>query len=149
MLRAPGVTLPAPRSLHALVGSRLTACTADAESLVVAAAVLGADCDLADAAALAGLDDPLPALQEAIGQRLLAEQPAAGRRRIAFPHALIRAAVYQDIGVARRAALHRAAAGRPAAARLSRTGWRAAQAPTAGWRRSWPRPRPPRAPTVS
>ena len=110
MLRAPGVALPAPRSLHALVGSRLTACTADAESLVVAAAVLGADCDLADAAALAGLDDPLPALQEAIGQRLLAEQPAAGRRRIAFPHALIRAAVYQDIGVARRAALHRAAA---------------------------------------
>jgi DNA-binding CsgD family transcriptional regulator len=111
MLRAPGVALPAPRSLQALVGSRLTACTADAESLVVAAAVLGADCDLADAAALAGLDDPLPALQEAIGQRLLAEQPAAGRRRIAFPHALIRTAVYQDIGVARRAALHRAAAG--------------------------------------
>ncbi|MFY9849604.1 MAG: ATP-binding protein, partial [Trebonia sp.] len=111
MLRAPGVTLPAPRSLHALVGSRLTACTVDAESLVVAAAVLGADCDLADAAALAGLDDPLPALQEAIGQRLLAEQSAAGRRRITFPHALIRAAVYQDIGVARRAALHRAAAG--------------------------------------
>ena len=111
MLRAPGVALPAPRSLHALVGFRLTACTADAESLVVAAVVLGADCDLADAAALAGLDDPLPALQEAIGQRLLAEQPAAGRRRIAFPHALIRTAVYQDIGVARRAALHRAAAG--------------------------------------
>ena len=110
MLRAPGVALPAPRSLHALVGSRLTACTADAECLVVAAAVLGADCDLADAAALAGLDDPLPALQEAIGQRLLAEQSAAGRRRIAFPHALIRAAVYQDIGVARRAALHRDAA---------------------------------------
>jgi DNA-binding CsgD family transcriptional regulator len=111
MLRAPGVALPAPRSLHALVGSRLTACTVDAESLVVAAAVLGADCDLTDAAALTRLDDPLPALQEAIGQRLLAEQPAAGRRRIAFPHALIRAAVYQDIGVARRAALHRAAAG--------------------------------------
>jgi predicted ATPase len=77
MLRAPGVALPAPRSLHALVGFRLTECTADAESLVVAAAVLGADCDLADAAALAGLDDPLPALQEAIGQRLLAEQPVA------------------------------------------------------------------------
>jgi DNA-binding CsgD family transcriptional regulator len=110
MLRAPGVALPAPRSLQALVGSRLTACTADTESLVVAAAVLGADCDLADAAALARLNDPLPALQEAIGQRLLAEPPAAGRRRIAFPHALIRTAVYQDIGVARRAALHRAAA---------------------------------------
>jgi DNA-binding CsgD family transcriptional regulator len=110
MLRTPGVALPAPRSLHALVGSRLAACTADTESLVVAAAVLGADCDLADAATIAGLDDPLPALQEAIEHRLLAEPPAAGRRRIAFLHTLIRTAVYQDIGVARRAALHRAAA---------------------------------------
>ena len=131
MLRAPGVALPAPRSLQALVGSRLTACTADAESLVVAAAVLGADSDLADAAALAGLDDPLPALQEAIGQRLLAEQPAAGRRRIAFPHALIRTAVYQDIGVARRAALHHAAADLASGSASSRAPGGGQRAPTA------------------
>jgi hypothetical protein len=111
MLRMPGVSLPAPRSLQALVASRLAVCTADTEALVVAAAVLGGDCELADAATLAGLGDPLPALQQAISQRLLAEPPAAGRRRVAFPHALIRAAIYGDIGVARRAALHRAAAG--------------------------------------
>jgi DNA-binding CsgD family transcriptional regulator len=110
VLRRPGVTLPAPRSLRTLVVSRLAACTPDAEALVVAAAVLGADCELAGAAALAGLADPLPALQEAVSQRLLSEPLAAGRRRVAFPHALIRAAVYQDIGVSRRAALHRAAA---------------------------------------
>jgi DNA-binding CsgD family transcriptional regulator len=111
ILRTPGVSLPAPRSLHTLVVSRLAACSVDTEALVVAAAVLGADCELADAAVLAGLADPLPALQEAISQRLLAEPPVAGRRRAAFPHALIRAAVYQDVGVSRRAALHRAAAG--------------------------------------
>ncbi len=111
LLRMPGTSLPAPRSLHTLVVSRLAVCAPDTEALVVAAAVLGGDCELADAAALAGLADPLPALQEAIGQRLLTEPPAAGRRRVAFPHALIRAAVYGDIGVARRAALHRAAAG--------------------------------------
>jgi DNA-binding CsgD family transcriptional regulator len=111
LLKMPGTSLPAPRSLHTLVVSRLAACAVDTEALVVAAAVLGGDCELADAAALAGLADPLPALQEAIAQRLLTEPPGAGRRRIAFAHALIRAAVYQDIGVARRAALHRAAAG--------------------------------------
>jgi DNA-binding CsgD family transcriptional regulator len=110
-LRAPGVTLPAPRSLAALVLSRLAACAEETERLVVAAAVLGTDCGLADAAELAGLPDPLPAWQEAIGARLLAEQETAAGRRCVFPHALIRAAVYRDIGVSRRAALHRAAAG--------------------------------------
>jgi len=111
LLRMPGASLPAPRSLRTLVVSRLAVCAVDTEALVVAAAVLGGDCELADAAALAGLADPLPALQEAIGQRLLSEPPTTGRRQIAFPHALIRAAVYGDIGVARRAALHRMAAG--------------------------------------
>jgi DNA-binding CsgD family transcriptional regulator len=110
-LRGAGVALPAPRSLQTLVVSRLAACALDTEAIVVAAAVLGPDCELADAATLAGLADPLPPLQEAIEQRLLIEPPAAGRRRIAFPHALIRAAVYQAIGVSRRAELHRAAAG--------------------------------------
>lgn len=110
-LRVPGVAWPAPRSLQTLMVSRLAACTVDTEALVVAAAVLGAECELADAAALAGLADPLPALQEAVGQRLLTEPGAPGRRRCAFPHALIRAAVYQDIGASRRAGLHRAAVG--------------------------------------
>jgi DNA-binding NarL/FixJ family response regulator len=109
-LRAPGVTLPAPRSLETLVLSRLAACAEETERLVVAAAVLGANCDLADAAALAGLTDPLPAWQEAIGARLLEERDGATGARCVFPHALIRTAVYRDIGVSRRAALHRTAA---------------------------------------
>ena len=111
MLQMPGVAWPTPPSLQTLVASRLAACTVDTEALVVAAAVLGGECELADAAMLAGLADPLPALQEAVAQRLLVEPAAAaGRRRCAFPHALIRAAVYQDVGVNRRAELHRAAA---------------------------------------
>jgi DNA-binding CsgD family transcriptional regulator len=109
-LHMPGVSLPAPRSLRTLVVSRLAACAVETEALVVGAAVLGAECELADAAALAGLADPLPALQEAASQQLLTEAPPAPRRRCAFPHALIRAAVYQDIGISRRAELHRAAA---------------------------------------
>jgi ATP/maltotriose-dependent transcriptional regulator MalT len=110
MLRTPGLDLPASRSLQTLVVSRLAGCTLDTEALVVAAAVLGTDCELADAATLARLTEPRPALQQAIEQRLLVEPTATGRRRCAFGHALIRTAVYQDIGVSRRAALHRAAA---------------------------------------
>jgi DNA-binding CsgD family transcriptional regulator len=109
-LMTPGLTLPAPRSLATLVLSRLAGCAGDTERLVVAAAVLGSECELADAAALAQLSDPLPAFQEAVEQRLLVEQQTAGRRRCSFPHALIRTAIYRDIGVSRRAVLHWAAA---------------------------------------
>lgn len=109
-LRTPGVTLPAPRSLETLVLARLAGCALDTERLVVAAAILGGECELADAAALAGLADPLPALQEAIERRLLSEPYRAGYRRCSFPHALIGTAIYRDIGISRRAALHRAAA---------------------------------------
>jgi DNA-binding CsgD family transcriptional regulator len=109
-LRAPGIDLPAPRSLETLVLSRLAACAEETERLVVAAAVLGADCALADAAALAGLADPLPAWQEAIGAHLLLERETGSGRRCVFRHTLIRTAVYRDVGVSRRAALHRAAA---------------------------------------
>lgn len=117
VLGSPGAVLPAPRSLATLVLSRLAGCAPETERLVVAAAVLGPHCYLADAARLAGLADPLPALQQAAGERLLAEEESIGRR-CAFPHALIRAAVYRDIGVSRRAELHRKAAvltGGPAA----------------------------------
>ena len=109
VLRAPASVLPAPRSLEALVLSRIAGCAAETERLVVAAAILGAEANLTDAATLAGLADPLPALQEASSQRLL-ELDTAGGQRCVFPHALIRAAVYRDIGVSRRAELHRAAA---------------------------------------
>jgi len=110
VLRAPGAELPAPRSLATLVLSRLAACAAETEQFVVAVAVLGRDCTVTDAAAVAELDDPLPALQEAVRQRLLIEYDTTSGRRCAFPHALIRAAVYRDIGVDRRARLHERAA---------------------------------------
>lgn len=111
VLRNPGATLPAPRSLETLVLSRLAGCTTQTESLVVAAAILGTECRLADAATLAGLDNPLPALQEAVQQRLLIEVDTVSGRCCAFAHALIRTAVYRDIGADRRAALHLVAAG--------------------------------------
>ncbi|HUC59166.1 MAG TPA: AAA family ATPase [Streptosporangiaceae bacterium] len=112
VLNDPAATLPAPRSLELLVLSRLANCAQATERLVVAAAVLGTDCRVTDAAALAGLDDPLAALQEAAERGLLTQAESVSDRRCRFPHALIRTAVYQYVGAGRRAQLHRLAAGR-------------------------------------
>jgi DNA-binding CsgD family transcriptional regulator/tetratricopeptide (TPR) repeat protein len=109
-LSAPDLLLPSPKSLEARVLTGLAGCSGPARRLVAAAAVLGARCRLADAAALADLADPLPALEEAIGAGLLAEAPAVDGRCCEFPHASVRAAVYGCVGVGERAALHRQAA---------------------------------------
>ena len=111
-LSAPDTLLPGPKSLEARVLTALAGCSGPARHLVAAAAVLGTRCRLADAAALADLADPLPALEEVIGAALLAEAHAVGERCCEFPHASVRAAVYRCVGVAERAALHRQAARR-------------------------------------
>jgi DNA-binding CsgD family transcriptional regulator len=102
--------LPAPQAFSAQVLSRLAASPPDAQRLVVAASVLGERCPLALARRLADIDDPLTALEGAMSARLLDEHESGGERHIAFPHALVRSAVYHDLGPARRAALHRRAA---------------------------------------
>jgi DNA-binding CsgD family transcriptional regulator len=109
-LHYTGHPLPAPRSFRKLVLARLAACPADAEPLVVAAAVLGTHCPLALASQLAEVDDPLPALEQAIHVRLLEERPTTTELQVAFPHPLVHAAVYHDLGPARRARLHARAA---------------------------------------
>lgn len=101
--------LPAPRSYATLVLARLAACGDDAQRLVAALAVLGARAPLATAAAVAGLEDPLAALDEAVEQRLVEVVVRPGERSVAFTHPLIRAAVVDDLPPSRLAALHRAA----------------------------------------
>ena len=102
------VPLPAPRSFATLVVARLTACEPDVERLVAAASVVGMHTALDLAAVVAGVDDPLAALERAIAAGLLEER--LGERGASFPHPLVHAAVYRQIGPARRAALHLKAA---------------------------------------
>jgi ATP/maltotriose-dependent transcriptional regulator MalT len=108
VLDDPQLPLPAPRSFALLVLARLVACAADVQELVAAASVLGVRCRLHQAAALAKLEDPLPALEQAIAAGLLVEQPSS--LSVGFPHPLIHAAIYQQLGPARRAELHTRAA---------------------------------------
>jgi DNA-binding CsgD family transcriptional regulator len=101
--------LPAPRSYAPLVLARLAACGDDAVRLVAALAVIGTHAPLATIAAVAGLDDPLAALDEAVRERLVELVDLPGDRSVEFAHPMIRAAVVEDLAPSRRAALHRAA----------------------------------------
>ena len=103
--------LPVPRSLAGVVLSRVGALSPAAQELVAAAAVLGQQCELTAAAALAGLDDPLPALGQALSAGILAEQPGRATAGIGFTHLLVHRAVYDDLNPARRRLLHQRAVG--------------------------------------
>jgi DNA-binding CsgD family transcriptional regulator len=107
---AGGAPLPPPRSFRLLVGDRIGGCAEATRRLVDAAAVLGAHCPLPLAARLAEVGDPLAALDEAVRRDLLVADESRSPWTLASPHPLVRSAVYDAIGPARRHVLHTAAA---------------------------------------
>ena len=107
----PTVPLPCPLSFALMVLGRLAACAADGQRLVVASSVLGTPCDLSVAARLAEVDDPLIAVEHAMAAHLLEARNTINGWTIDFPHTLVRAAVYHNLGPAHRSSLHTAAAG--------------------------------------
>jgi DNA-binding CsgD family transcriptional regulator len=111
VLGRDGGTPQVPRSLAGLVLARVGALSPAARQLAEAAAVLGRHCELAAAAALADLADPLPALGEAVAAGILAEQPGGAAAGVGFSHLLVQRAVYRDLSPARRRRLHQQAAG--------------------------------------
>jgi DNA-binding CsgD family transcriptional regulator len=102
--------LPAPRSFRLLVRDRWAACSTPARRFVDAASVLGMHSPLPQVAALAELADPLLPFDEAAAAGLLAEPGTGSPLTVSFPHPLVRSAVHDSLGVARRSALHAAAA---------------------------------------
>ncbi|TMD93821.1 MAG: helix-turn-helix transcriptional regulator [Chloroflexi bacterium] len=102
--------LPSPRNFSALVLGRLAGCAPETQQLVIAAAVLGLRGPLSMAGELAELTDPFPALEQAMAARLLKVHGDLHHGVISFPHPLVRAAVYHDLGPVRRIGLHAQAA---------------------------------------
>ncbi|MFB4273855.1 LuxR C-terminal-related transcriptional regulator [Nonomuraea sp. MTCD27] len=99
--------LPAPGTYQRPFARRLHACAPPARRLVAACAVLGGNCPLHVAAAVAtGIDEPLNALEEAVAAGLLRELPG---RLVDLPEPLARAAAYDGIGAGARARMHLAA----------------------------------------
>jgi DNA-binding CsgD family transcriptional regulator len=103
--------LPAPTTVQRRVEAALNACSAPARALVEAAAVLGAEPVLADAAVLGEVDDPIAALDEACAAGLLALQAGHGLDALAFPGRFVRGAVHATLAPVRRHDLHLRAAG--------------------------------------
>jgi DNA-binding CsgD family transcriptional regulator len=110
-LRAVSGSLPVARSFATSVRSALQSGSAPGRSLLQAAAVLGLRCGLGPAAAVAGVAEPLVALQDTLETGLVRPVEEPGGWVIIFAHPMVRDAVYDTIGPATRAAMHRRAAG--------------------------------------
>jgi DNA-binding CsgD family transcriptional regulator/tetratricopeptide (TPR) repeat protein len=102
--------LPVPHTVQRQVRRAFDGCSPAARVLVEAAAVLGPMPVLADAAALAGLVDPIAALDEAFAAGLLAPAAGHGLDALVFPERFIRDAVYAILAPAARHDLHLRAA---------------------------------------
>ncbi|WP_100499317.1 helix-turn-helix transcriptional regulator [Geodermatophilus chilensis] len=102
--------LPAPASIQRRVQQALDRCSPEARALVEAAAVLGRSPVLADAAALAGLADPIAALDEACAAGLLATAAGHGLDALVFPERFTRGAVHATLSPRARHELHLRAA---------------------------------------
>jgi DNA-binding CsgD family transcriptional regulator len=102
--------LPAPRSYATLVLGSLARCSQETGELVSAAAVLGSRCLLSVAAAVASVENPVGALDEAVSARLLEYRRDSTSDHIRFVHELVRAAVLDGLAPSRRLELHSRAA---------------------------------------
>lgn len=98
--------LPAPTPYAVHIQTRLDTCTAQARRLLGALAVIGRECEFGLARRLAAVDQPLVALETAVGTGLVEYR----ERHVRFRSPLVRAAVYHALGIAERAELHGRAA---------------------------------------
>ncbi|MGE3286546.1 MAG: AAA family ATPase [Pseudonocardia sp.] len=105
-----GRPLPPPRSFRLVVQGRCASCGPDTRRVVDAAAVLGGRTALPLAAELGEVGDPVAAVDEAVARNLLVTSTAQHPWMLSFPHPLVRSAVYDALGPARRSALHTRAA---------------------------------------
>jgi DNA-binding CsgD family transcriptional regulator len=104
--------LPAPANLASAVASRLASCGPGARQAVTCASVLGLRVPVSILASLMGGSPPevSAAVAEAEAAGLLFEIPGSDGNELEFDHALVRAAVYGDLGPTRRRELHARAA---------------------------------------
>ena len=97
-----------PESVRDAIGARCTRLGEEARALLAVAATIGGPIEVVVLEASAGLDPRVSevALDELVAARLLAPV-ASGQPEVEFPHALVREAVYADVGPLRRVRLHR------------------------------------------
>ena len=102
--------LPVPASLADSIHTPLAALPPASRALVDGLAVLDARVSLAQAAELAGVDDPAAALEPAIKAGLVERHPVGPASEVSLHHALYRDVVYSELTRTERAELHARAA---------------------------------------
>jgi DNA-binding CsgD family transcriptional regulator len=103
--------LPAPDEYARAIEVRIATLSPEAVALARAAAVIGSGwMPLAQAAHVAGIADPTPALDVLDSEFILEQRTAKLGVEVRIVHAVIQASVYQHIPVAERVQLHAAAA---------------------------------------
>ena len=107
---ASAARLSVPENVRGVIGRRLDRLSDGCASLLGFASVFGREFDLDALARLGGFEQTelLELLDEAVQARVVSELPGA-QGRMRFAHALIRDTVYEGLGRARRAQLHRQA----------------------------------------
>ena len=109
-LRATDGRLLPPPSLAGLIQRRMAALAEPTRTLLGAVSVLGERCTLSDAAAVAGVAEPVAALGEAERAGFLTEESSSAGWAVSFPHLLVREAVYHGLGAELRREMHLRAA---------------------------------------
>ena len=104
------IRLPVPGSVQSRVEISLRACSASCRALVEAAAVLGPNPVLADAALLGEVGEPVGALDEAYAAGLLGPAAGHGLDTLSFAGPFVREAVHATLTPAQRHDLHLRAA---------------------------------------
>jgi ATP/maltotriose-dependent transcriptional regulator MalT len=108
-LKATG-DLPAPRSLASAVTARLSNVSASARDLAAALAVTNQREPLAVIGRVAGIAEPLEALESLLPTGFVRWEPRVPGSPVEFTHPLYRQAIYDDLAPTRRRDLHRSAA---------------------------------------
>jgi DNA-binding CsgD family transcriptional regulator len=102
--------LPAPRSLASTTIARVAGLPRESQMLGFALAVLNQRAALDLVGRIAGVPEPVPALEPLLATGFVTWWPSELSTPIAFTHPLFRAAVYSDLSPVVRQALHRASA---------------------------------------
>jgi ATP/maltotriose-dependent transcriptional regulator MalT len=109
-LRASDGHIPAPRSLASAVTARISDLSASARDLAAALAVVNQRVTLPVVGRVAGIANPLEALEGLLATGFVRYDPGQPGPPIEFSHPLYRLAVYEDLSPTRRRDLHRSAA---------------------------------------
>ncbi|HEY0633310.1 MAG TPA: protein kinase [Thermoleophilaceae bacterium] len=102
-------TVTIPQGVREVVGRRLDRLSEDCNRVLAVASAIGREfeVEVVERVAEQSRDRVLELLEEAEGQRIVSDASQPGTLRFMFSHALVREALYDELGVTQRVRLHR------------------------------------------